>query len=332
MLAMDLHSAQIQGYFDIPCDHLYGASELIDYLADQRQYCVTCSVQSPTMNYRLTDEVAEQCRKLIIGLGNLEFECALPEDRTQQLLRKAGGDINYEGLQRRLSEQPHSKRRFDSEILRRQLDPSRRVEKIGVVDKEYLANLVDALNSLRDEFSQKCNGEIDRKLKAQNLDTIKFDEVTSCEPAMQPNSRASRSAPERGPERSSEQDAPELPETIDVTPRPPNSDAQIMKSKSSIPRNPTLDHKMRAKLREDLRKTFSEDDFRMLLQDIGEDPGCLFSLEKPHEMRVYLAVQKLDGQGRIGALVHAAVQTAPDSPYLQNWRAWLNGLDKNGRW
>ena len=24
VLAMDLHSAQIQGYFDIPCDHIYG--------------------------------------------------------------------------------------------------------------------------------------------------------------------------------------------------------------------------------------------------------------------------------------------------------------------
>jgi ribose-phosphate pyrophosphokinase len=33
VLAMDLHSAQIQGYFDIPCDHIYGAPVLVDYLA-----------------------------------------------------------------------------------------------------------------------------------------------------------------------------------------------------------------------------------------------------------------------------------------------------------
>ncbi len=33
VLAMDLHSAQIQGYFDIPCDHIYGSPVLIDYLA-----------------------------------------------------------------------------------------------------------------------------------------------------------------------------------------------------------------------------------------------------------------------------------------------------------
>jgi ribose-phosphate pyrophosphokinase len=32
ILAMDLHSAQIQGYFDIPLDHIYGAPILVDYL------------------------------------------------------------------------------------------------------------------------------------------------------------------------------------------------------------------------------------------------------------------------------------------------------------
>lgn len=32
VLAMDLHSAQIQGYFDIPCDHVYGSPVILDYL------------------------------------------------------------------------------------------------------------------------------------------------------------------------------------------------------------------------------------------------------------------------------------------------------------
>lgn len=32
ILAMDLHSAQIQGYFDIPVDHVYGSPVIIDYL------------------------------------------------------------------------------------------------------------------------------------------------------------------------------------------------------------------------------------------------------------------------------------------------------------
>ena len=35
VLAMDLHSAQIQGYFDIPCDHVYGSPVIIDYIAQK---------------------------------------------------------------------------------------------------------------------------------------------------------------------------------------------------------------------------------------------------------------------------------------------------------
>jgi len=36
VIAMDLHSAQIQGYFDIPFDHVYGSPVLIDYLASKQ--------------------------------------------------------------------------------------------------------------------------------------------------------------------------------------------------------------------------------------------------------------------------------------------------------
>lgn len=36
VLAMDLHSAQIQGYFDIPFDHVYGSPVLLDYLVSKR--------------------------------------------------------------------------------------------------------------------------------------------------------------------------------------------------------------------------------------------------------------------------------------------------------
>jgi ribose-phosphate pyrophosphokinase len=35
VLAIDLHSAQIQGYFDIPCDHVYGTPVLIDYIGNK---------------------------------------------------------------------------------------------------------------------------------------------------------------------------------------------------------------------------------------------------------------------------------------------------------
>lgn len=33
---MDLHSAQIQGYFDIPFDHVYASPVLLDYLASKK--------------------------------------------------------------------------------------------------------------------------------------------------------------------------------------------------------------------------------------------------------------------------------------------------------
>jgi len=36
VLAMDLHSAQIQGYFDIPFDHVYASPVLLEYLASKQ--------------------------------------------------------------------------------------------------------------------------------------------------------------------------------------------------------------------------------------------------------------------------------------------------------
>jgi len=36
ILAMDLHSAQIQGYFDIPFDHVYGSPVVLDYLQNKQ--------------------------------------------------------------------------------------------------------------------------------------------------------------------------------------------------------------------------------------------------------------------------------------------------------
>jgi ribose-phosphate pyrophosphokinase len=36
ILAMDLHSAQIQGYFDIPMDHVYGTPVIIDYISSKQ--------------------------------------------------------------------------------------------------------------------------------------------------------------------------------------------------------------------------------------------------------------------------------------------------------
>jgi ribose-phosphate pyrophosphokinase len=41
VLTMDLHKAQIQGFFDIPVDHLFAAPVIIDYLARQQHANVT---------------------------------------------------------------------------------------------------------------------------------------------------------------------------------------------------------------------------------------------------------------------------------------------------
>jgi ribose-phosphate pyrophosphokinase len=41
VLTMDLHKAQIQGFFDIPVDHLFAAPVIIDYLARQQYASVT---------------------------------------------------------------------------------------------------------------------------------------------------------------------------------------------------------------------------------------------------------------------------------------------------
>jgi ribose-phosphate pyrophosphokinase len=36
VIAMDLHSAQIQGYFDIPLDHIYASPVLVDYILSKK--------------------------------------------------------------------------------------------------------------------------------------------------------------------------------------------------------------------------------------------------------------------------------------------------------
>ncbi|MDJ0690552.1 MAG: ribose-phosphate pyrophosphokinase [Xenococcaceae cyanobacterium MO_188.B32] len=47
IVAMDLHSSQIEGYFDIPIDHVYGSPVLIDYLANKQLYDLV--IVSPDM-------------------------------------------------------------------------------------------------------------------------------------------------------------------------------------------------------------------------------------------------------------------------------------------
>lgn len=48
VLAMDLHSGQCVGYFDIPVDHVYGDSVILDYLASKR---ISTGELLPTARY-----------------------------------------------------------------------------------------------------------------------------------------------------------------------------------------------------------------------------------------------------------------------------------------
>jgi ribose-phosphate pyrophosphokinase len=47
VLTMDLHKAQIQGFFDIPVDHLFAAPVIIDYLADLRRRTPNLTMVAP---------------------------------------------------------------------------------------------------------------------------------------------------------------------------------------------------------------------------------------------------------------------------------------------
>jgi ribose-phosphate pyrophosphokinase len=60
ILAMDLHAAQIVGYFNIPVDHLYGAPVLIPYLRDKMgssSVVVAPDSGSVKMAHRYSDEL-----------------------------------------------------------------------------------------------------------------------------------------------------------------------------------------------------------------------------------------------------------------------------------
>ena len=46
ILTLDLHATQIQGFFDIPCDHLYASPVIYDYL-EKQPYIKNLTIFSP---------------------------------------------------------------------------------------------------------------------------------------------------------------------------------------------------------------------------------------------------------------------------------------------
>lgn len=117
-------------------------------------------------------------------------------------------------------------------------------------------------------------------------------------------------------------------QTIDVTPKPLTTDSQLMRATlMPYPANPVLERPEMRNLRQCLTQTFTAARFELLIQDIGENLEVLSSRYKDHEERVFDAVRTLNGQGKIIALVRGAVASAPDSPCLQYWQAWLTNWE-----
>ena len=92
VLAMDLHSGQCVGYFDIPVDHVYGDSVILDYLASKRICTGDLVVVSPDVGgvararafaKKLNDAPLVRCRRLAadgvvpsLSLTTLNLTCA----------------------------------------------------------------------------------------------------------------------------------------------------------------------------------------------------------------------------------------------------------------
>lgn len=77
VLTMDLHASQIQGFFDIPVDHLYAINTLSDYLRKKKIYGKKVVVVSPDVgSLKMARAYA---RKLDAGLAVIDKRRVSPE-------------------------------------------------------------------------------------------------------------------------------------------------------------------------------------------------------------------------------------------------------------
>jgi ribose-phosphate pyrophosphokinase len=117
VLTMDLHKAQIQGFFDIPVDHLFAAPVVIDYLARQtyprltivapdaggaeraRAYAKRLDAELAVIDKRRTDDGTAEVMNVIGEVGGRT--CVIADDiidtagtiqKAAQALKDAGAD------------------------------------------------------------------------------------------------------------------------------------------------------------------------------------------------------------------------------------------------
>ena len=74
---MDLHSGQCVGYFDIPVDHVYGDSVILDYLASKRISTGDLVVVSPDVGgvARARAFAKKVCQLYFAGMQCFYFGC-----------------------------------------------------------------------------------------------------------------------------------------------------------------------------------------------------------------------------------------------------------------
>ncbi len=125
VLTMDLHKAQIQGFFDIPVDHLFAAPVIIDYLARQRYprltivapdaggaeraraYAKRLGAELAVIDKRRSDDGSAEVMNVIGDVAG--HTCILQDDivDTAGTMQKAAAALMTEGAERVLAAAVH---------------------------------------------------------------------------------------------------------------------------------------------------------------------------------------------------------------------------------
>jgi ribose-phosphate pyrophosphokinase len=121
VLTMDLHKAQIQGFFDIPVDHLFAAPVIIDYLSRQdfpmltivapdaggaeraRAYAKRLDAELAVIDKRRTDDGTAEVMNVIGEVGGRT--CVIADDiiDTAGTIQKAAQALRAAGAERVLA-------------------------------------------------------------------------------------------------------------------------------------------------------------------------------------------------------------------------------------